>query len=339
MKIAIVGLGVAGSYLLNRLARERYDNIYVFEGHKKCNQNHLCGWMTNKDALDKYAFQTDIDNGEDYIIRNIEKAYVRSGEKEIITKTRNAVTFSKPKFLIDMQNYALDLVDNASFGTRVQYSFGIQRDRYDLIIDATGNRRSMLRLIPGARKHAALCRQYTVRYDYLPYDDVFIELFRSGYLWYTPLKDGLAFIGAGSLEDHAYLNKLSSFLENNGKHEIIDVSQKLISLLPPSKCTPFIDGNIVGVGEAIGTTRPFGGEGIAPALRSAEILVDCIHGNEMEEYEHRILKEFKKQEKEWKYVQARLRGSTWGCLRHGMGLKQPYIKLSPRQKLKFLRSD
>lgn len=342
MKIAIVGLGVAGSYLLNRLAIERCwgngDMLHVFETRARNDQRHLCGWMTTKKTVKEYAYQTDIGQGEDYIIRNIEKLYLKSGGKEIVIKTRKAVTFNKHQFLIDMQNCVLDHVDNVFFGKRVHRTFGIELKKYDLIIDATGHRRAMLGSIPGARKQTASCRQYTVRFEIPPYDDVFLDLFRTGYLWYTPIGEDIAFVGAGSL-DGPHLDRLAAFLKDNDRHEIIEVGQKTINGLPTSECLPFIDGNIVGVGEAIGTTRPFGGEGITPALRSAEILMDCILDDEMEEYEHRIRKEFKSQEREWKYVQARIRGSFWGCLRHGIGIKQPHVKLSPRQKLKFLRSD
>ena len=55
-------------------------------------------------------------------------------------------------------------------------------------------------------------------------------------------------------------------------------------------------GNVIGVGEAIGTVSPITGEGIVPSLQSAEILYKCLKINEAHSigirYQEKIRKEF-----------------------------------------------
>ena len=53
---------------------------------------------------------------------------------------------------------------------------------------------------------------------------------------------------------------------------------------------PYSDGNIVGVGESIGTVFPLLGEGIIPSMECADILVDNV--DNIAEYERQVAKHF-----------------------------------------------
>ena len=63
-----------------------------------------------------------------------------------------------------------------------------------------------------------------------------------------------------------------------------------IRLATPENCMPYSDGNIVGVGESIGTVFPLLGEGIIPSMECADILVDNV--DNIPEYERQVAKHF-----------------------------------------------
>jgi flavin-dependent dehydrogenase len=62
---------------------------------------------------------------------------------------------------------------------------------------------------------------------------------------------------------------------------------------------PFFSGNVIGVGESIGTVFPMLGEGIIPSLLCCEIFLEVLGGEKdrndkfnKEEYRKRVLKKF-----------------------------------------------
>jgi len=126
---------------------------------------------------------------------------------------------------------------------------------------------------------------------------------RTGYAWVFPLGDHLWHVGAGEKSPARALELLQIFRKKYGfkeKNRVCSCMGK-VRLLPPSECKPFLDGNIAGVGEAVGCVSGFG-EGNVPSLRSAKILYECLKENRLNEYENRIIKEFKWIENEHKLV-------------------------------------
>ena len=81
--------------------------------------------------------------------------------------------------------------------------------------------------------------------------------------------------------------------EFNNKHggKIIKKIGRPIRLSSPESCQPFTKGNVVGVGEAIGTVFPLIGEGIIPSLQCAELLKRNI--DNIPQYVEEVKKEFK----------------------------------------------
>lgn len=327
MKIAIVGLGVAGSYLANRLSAETLHNVVAFEAQELRNFKSVCGWMTRKEEFEEFAKDCEL-SPEDYILRDVERGHFKIKDEIATVKVRNGVTIDKHQFLLDLQGN----LDGINYGCRFHRDHQYH-DLYDLVIDATGFQRSMLGTIPNGDKFVS-CRQYTVSYEDLPFDDIFLELWRAGYSWYTPIKEDIAFVGALSF-DGTHRAKLHEFMEEYGG-QIQEAANRYLRMLPPSLCLPFRDKHIIGVGEAIGVVRPLGGEGIYPALRSAEILFNRLVYEELDMYEEQLLGEFKGQEREWQYSLARTEGNKWACLRHAFRMKHDLVDFSLKQKWAIL---
>jgi flavin-dependent dehydrogenase len=168
------------------------------------------------------------------------------------------------------------------------YNRGILRPgKEGIVIDASGVSRSMLG--PCAGDFTMRAVEYIV-----PGREVKDFLFRyfpsgTGYYWEFPMK-GYSHIGAGSDDLGRIQRELSGYSGNRVLARNIRLS-------------PLFDhlhrGNIVGVGEAIGTVSPITGEGIGPSLESAEILFGILKRNEevdsiMEKYHREINLKFRR---------------------------------------------
>ena len=97
-----------------------------------------------------------------------------------------------------------------------------------------------------------------------------------------------AHIGAGDYNKN-HIVETDKFLKKHGG-KIVKTVGRPIRLATPENCMPYSDGNIVGVGESIGTVFPLLGEGIIPSMECADILVDNV-GN-IAEYERQVAKHF-----------------------------------------------
>lgn len=182
------------------------------------------------------------------------------------------------------------------------------------------------------------CRQFVIRFEELPIDDFYLELYRDGYLWDFPIQNGIVHFSAGTF-DGSHKTKLLTFIEQYDDYKVLKTGNKAIRLLPPSKCTPFIHNNIIGVSEAIGVVRPLIGEGISTSLKSVEILVECLLSEDFSSYEPKILKAFEGNEIEYNYIQSRVKGQRLRGLWYGARLKQPLIDDLPlNQKIKIFRA-
>jgi menaquinone-9 beta-reductase len=109
-----------------------------------------------------------------------------------------------------------------------------------------------------------------------------------GYAWIFPLGKGLYNVGCGvTLSDRKQYHLKQMFetfvaeyepaarlLEANGTRTHLVGAAIRFGLLHPEQS---VNGRIIAIGETIGTTLPFTGEGIGTAMRSAELAADCIH--------------------------------------------------------------
>ena len=281
-RIAIVGLGVAGSYLLNRLSREH--DVTGYERQKDGQFEAVCAWGTSKHELVEIMKPLGIDF-QKYILFNGKEMHVDLGKgRSIGIPLKGLVTFDKHQMEVDLTKGR-----NVHFGVKATPSM-LKEEQYDMIIDCTGVHRAFL---PKIKDDMWVpCIEYKVDYGNgkTPFEDFFIRPFNhlSGYFWYFPLEKGFAYVGAGDLNkgQNEFVDKFN--VENPG--QIVKKIGRPIRITPPKFCEPFYIGNVVGCGESIGTVYPLLGEGIIPSLQCAQLL--CENLDNLPAYREAVLKKF-----------------------------------------------
>ena len=294
MRIAIVGLGVAGSYLAYQLRNQH--KVVAFERMPASKFDAVCAWGTSKDGIAKFAKECGL-NFNDYVMHNGERMLVDIGKETFDISLKGLVCFDKLKFIQDSADKP-----ETHFGSWIDRS-NFKND-FDMVIDATGLSRPLLQRIKDDK--LVPCVQYKVKYKDPPFDDFYIKPFDdlSGYFWYFTLGNGYAHVGAGD-----YNKKHNEFLyrflkEHDG--QVINKTGRPVRITPPSMCEPFFDGNVVGVGESIGTVYPLLGEGIIPSLQCASLFKDYIE--KMDAYRAQVLQHYRIYETVYKFIKAKIDG-------------------------------
>lgn len=284
-RIAIVGLGVAGSYLLNRLSSDH--DVTGYEMQKEGEFQAVCAWGTSKNELSKLMKPLGIDF-EKYILFNGKEMLVDLGAEKNPRRIPliGLVTYDKHQLEIDLTKGK-----KAKFGVKATPSL-LKDEGYDMVIDCTGLHRSFL---PKVKDDLWIpCVEYKVSYGEDPalgtHNDFYIKPFEglAGYLWSFPLEKGSAFVGAGDYKKRH--NEALSTYQNENPGKIEKKIGRPIRISPPKYCEPFYVGNVVGCGESIGTVFPLLGEGIIPSLQCAELL--CENLDNLPRYRQTVLDKF-----------------------------------------------
>ncbi|MGB7559708.1 MAG: NAD(P)/FAD-dependent oxidoreductase [Nitrososphaeraceae archaeon] len=292
MKIAVVGIGVAGAYLMDRLSQDHDNSVMGFERMHESQHDAVCAWATSKNVMSDLAKNCGL-NFEEYIMHSgkymkVDLKDIRTadkGENYIDIELNGMVIYDKLKLIRDMIKGT-----TIEFG-RVPRKDSLEAD-FDIIIDSTGFHRNYL---PKPKEEFWIpCIQYKVKYELnkTPFDDLYLRAFPSmaGYFWYFPLGNGYAHIGAGDFERKQNNKFVEDFLKRY-KCQIIKKVGRPVRISPPKNCEPFTDRNkVVGVGESIGTVYPLLGEGIIPSTWCANMLVQNLH--DRENYRREVLKKF-----------------------------------------------
>jgi len=263
MKIAVVGIGVAGAYLIARLKKDH--EIVGFERMKEDKHDSICAWGSSKHTLTELCEKADIDF-EKYVIHDGKSLYIEIdnvGRFDIPLK--GLCTYDKIRIIRDMVK-----------GCKVNYDVSpkledLERD-FDLIIDATGFYR--MYLPKPANDFYIQTYQYKIEYEKeVPLNDFYVKPFpgMTGYFWYFPLGKKFAHVGAGDYCKN-HVKATDAFLKKYGG-KITKTVGRPIRLATPDRCEPFYHGKVVGVGESIGAIYPLLGEGIIPSMICADIFI------------------------------------------------------------------
>lgn len=309
LKIAVVGMGVAGSYLINQLGRTH--DVEGFDRYPQKTFECVCAWGTTKKYIQRFARDCEVDLDQ-FILREGRSAIISFGGVETEHRLNGMVSFDKHRFFEEMRS-----------GRKIHYGTWVRSQDdlkgFDLIIDATGLRV----LLPKIQGHEVRtpCVQYRVKYRREPFDDFYIKILEGlgGYLWYFPLGNGVAHVGAGDV-NHGHVEALEEFMSRYGgkKEKLVG---RPIRTCPPRYCQPFQSGRVVGVGESIGTVFPLLGEGIIPTLECSELLVR--HLDDLEEYRRSVLKQFEFFETAYDFLGPIFRGEI--SIRTQARLLQPVL--------------
>ena len=295
MKIAVVGTGVAGAYLLNRIPEEHQGEAFEMRPEEKWYT--VCAWGTSEPFIKDLVKQAGF-NFDDYVLHKGKKMLVALGDETLEIPLKGLVTYDKHKLTHDMIKGK-----KVHWGAQVKQVNGDFRD-FDMVVDATGLHRSLL---PKLQEDIVIpSLEYQVKSKELPYDDFVIRPYPSitGYWWYFPLGDGMAHVGAGDYMGK-YRGELEEFVKKY-KCEVVRRIGRPVRVTPPARCEPFYDGKVVGVGESIGTVYPMLGEGIIPSMQCANLFVD--HIGDREGYREAVLEHFAVYAKVYDFVKSKIEG-------------------------------
>ena len=318
MKIAVVGIGVAGGYLLSRLKKEH--EVVGFERFSQETHDSICAWGTTKGPMQKFAEKCDLDFN-DYVIHDGKNMYIDMNSERFNIKLMGLCTYDKIQLIKDMAK-----------GCKIHYNTTPKiedlNSEFDLIVDATGFYRSYL---PKPERDFYLpTYQYKIEYeDHVPFDDFYLKPFSSisGYFWYFPLGKKYAHVGAGD-KNKKHVEETNAFLKKHGG-KIIKTVGRPIRLATPDMCEPFYHGKVVGVGESIGTVYPLLGEGIIPSMTCADIFIENLGKNER--YREQVLRKFSIYSKVLAFVRNKM-DSKFDMLKHFGDLLAIYMYMKKNEK-------
>ena len=310
MKIAVVGIGVAGAYLLARLKKEH--EVVGFERSTEQNHDSICAWGTSKAPMQEFAKKCNLDFDE-FVIHDGKTMYIDMNSERFTIKLMGLCTYNK-----------IGLIKEMSKGTKINYGSAPKlqdlESEFDLIIDSTGFHRSYLPRL--AEDFHLPTFQYKVEYENgVPFDDFYLKPFSSisGYFWYFPLGDKLAHIGAGD-KNRNHITVTNDFLKKYGG-KVLKTVGRPIRLATPDMCEPFYHGKVVGVGESIGTVYPLLGEGIIPSMTCADIFVETLGNNEL--YRQKVLGKFAIYSKVLSFVRNKM-DSKFGMMKNFLDMISIY---------------
>ncbi len=318
MRIAVAGLGVAGSYLANRLGEKH--EVVGFERQRFDRFDAVCAWGTSRHELRRLLAPTGIDFDK-YILHDGRTMRVDLGSSMLEIPLKGLCTYDKHQLELDLVKER-----ETHYGVRVTEE-QLSKDGFDMIIDATGVHRDLL---PKLKMDSVVpCIEYKVKYTRTPTDDFYIKPFNrdSGYLWYFPLENGSSYVGAGDY----FKQHMAKTEQYNTEHpgEVVKKIGRPIRVLSPKLCQPFYKGKVVGVGESIGTVFPILGEGIIPSLQCAEILLQTMP--DFGRYTERVLKEFAIFHDIYKLVMLKIEGK-FNLMRHSRLLLKTYRYMKEREE-------
>lgn len=295
MKIAVCGIGVAGSYLISRL-KDKHE-VVGFERMPEDRHDSICAWGTCKQRMIELCQKSGVDFNN-YVIHNGKNMHIEMNNNEKFDIGLHGLcTYDKIKLIKDFVK-----------GCTIKYGVAPKLEdlekEFDIIIDCTGFHRSYL---PKLEEDFYLpTYEYKVEYEKEPpYDDFLVKPFAkmTGYFWYFPLGGKFAHIGAGDYKKN-HIKETDKFLKEHGGVVKKTVGRP-IRLATPNLCKPFYKGKVVGVGESIGTVYPLLGEGIIPSMECADIFVKNLGNNEA--YEKEVLEHFKIYGKVFNFVRNKMK--------------------------------
>jgi hypothetical protein len=227
LKIAIVGCGVAGSYLLNRIPPEH--EVEAFEMREKDKWWAVCAWGTSAPFISDLVKMAGL-NFEDYILFRGKRMIVDPGNggDTFDIKLNGLVTFDKTRLFRDMKKGK-----NIHWGSHPKDINELKG--FDMVIDATGFHRS---LMPRLQNDMSIpCFEVEVEGKF-PWDDFYIRPYPtlSGYFWYFPLGEGRGHIGAGDFRSQ-YRGEIEAMIKKYDWKVVRRIGRP-VRILPPAYIGP-----------------------------------------------------------------------------------------------------
>jgi flavin-dependent dehydrogenase len=327
VKLAIVGAGVAGSYLANRLRREGHD-VEVFEASKEEGHWPICAWGASRHMLEKFSREAGLEFSK-YILHTGQRLRMDlPAEKKEYLELKGLVTYDKKRWEKDLLNGL-----KAHFGMKCLRSSS-ELQGFDYIVDCTGVHRSLL----PRSEHDFIIPAYEFLIENVYSEREFYVIGYKGargYFWFFPLGDGMAYVGAGDI-DRKYVG-VSEFFQQNPNAKVIKKIGRPIRLSPPKRMQPFCDDKVIGVGESIGCVFPMLGEGIIPSLICCDIFLNNLNESstsfDFKSYEHQVLRRFAYYDDVYRIVRLKMAGKL-NTVKH-IGLLMSMYRNMKREEKRF----
>jgi len=269
MRVGIIGDGIAGRTLYRLLNTRGFAvEIYGEEKFTNC-QIRPCGFGTSASCIELISGLGI--SPKEYVLRHDD--YILMNGRRI---RGDLYWIDKPKLL-------------GTLATNIRYSKP-NIDDYDIVVDATGVRRTLRPDISNYCDKKGIGCQYRVILN--GHVKPAFDTIKGGYLWTIPLGESEAHVGGGSvnLPTDEVKGLITSYLQMLKPNKIICSCSEPIRLSGP--IFPMTNGKIINVGESAGLVVPFGGAGIHTAFESAIILAEQICKNDVKGYEKAIRKHF-----------------------------------------------
>jgi flavin-dependent dehydrogenase len=324
VKLAIVGAGVAGSYLGNRLHHKDHD-VEVFEESRQESHWPVCAWGASRHMLEKYSHNAGLEFSK-YILHRGQRLRMElpAGKREYLD-LKGLVTYDKKRWEQDLLSGL-----RVHFGKKSLRSSIELRD-FDYVIDCTGVHRSLL----PRSEYDFIIPAYEYLVDNVDSEGEFYVIGYKGargYFWYFPLGKGMAYVGAGDI-DRKYVG-ISEFFQQNPSAKIIKKIGRPIRLSPPKRMQPFCDDKFIGVGESIGCVFPMLGEGIIPSLICCDIFLNVLSKSEKfdsNSYRDTVLRKFAYYDDVYRIVRLKMDGKL-NSIRHLGLLISMYRNMKKEEK-------
>ncbi len=106
MKVAVVGIGVAGAYLMNQLNDHHDVQVVGYERMEEKTHDAVCAWATCENVMKDYAKKCGLDF-ENYVLHDGKKMTVDIGsgidsDKSIDINLKGMISYDKLKLIQDM---------------------------------------------------------------------------------------------------------------------------------------------------------------------------------------------------------------------------------------------
>lgn len=263
MKIVVIGMGVAGSYL-TRLIRDDYEVVgYDFSKRRGCE----CAWGSTRSLLRAKLLNVGL-NLRDYELCVPEWGYLNG----VGFRVTDGVFFDKRRMIHD-------LMPEVVF-RRVSFE---EKFDADLVVNATAKP-----LLPKPASKREVIREYTVQWmaQLIGAEPKTMYTWfspkRVGYGWCFPLDEEakLFHVGAGILDGTVESAGLIKEMLRKYQFRMGKVGCGCSKTLHVGGNFPILEGNVVSVGEAAGCVHPLTGEGVLPSMESAEFLAESLKCND-----------------------------------------------------------
>jgi len=275
---SIVGGGPAGCSTGIFLSKAGFDNVKIYE--KSTNQRKPCGGILT------WRFVREYEN----LIKGVEMNKIREIK----------IDFNGVKFALSSKTPMVNVIDRLEMDKHLRSV--AENEGVDLIRKRVNPEDLNDRTVVDARgvdfkkslgiARVSLCRKKNSGFNYI----INNSLISKGYFWIFPLNDRIVNVGCGGelKELKVSINRLFDlFVKKINAKPFVNMGYcmgyygKINRLTEKSN-----DKSIFKVGDSAGLVNPASGEGIYQAMRSSEILSDCLKFGEEKLYESRIKKEF-----------------------------------------------